>query len=117
MSAGAGATPPDLDVVGYVRAFNEGVGTGEWGPFVAYFADDAVMMFEGAALGPVPGKAAIERAYREHPPDDTIALVGAPWTGGEVLVVPYRWAATGTSGTMRFTMARGLIVSLTVTLA
>lgn len=89
--------------------------TGEWGRFVDWFADDAVMKFRGPAVGPYTGKAAIALAYRENPPTDTIELAADTFTDGEELVVPYRWRATGELGTMRFMSIGGLVSRLVVT--
>ena len=105
-----------MDVAAYVQAFNEGVETGEWDRFVEYFSDDAVMEFEGPPAGPLTGKAAIRLAYRQQPPDGTIELVGPTFHDDDVLVAPYRWTATGGTGTMRFETTDGLISRLIITL-
>jgi hypothetical protein len=105
-----------MDVGGYVQDFNEAVGTGDWDAFADRFADDAAMEFRGPPVGPFVGKAAIWRAYAETPPTDTIELAGSPHEEGAVLVVPYRWCATGEPGTMRFEQtADGLISRLVIT--
>ena len=104
-----------MEVASYVRDFNTAVECGDWGRLVEYFADDAVMTFQGPSIGPVTGKPAIQLAYRQNPPDDTIELSGPTFEDGDTLVAPYRWAATGESGTMWFkTNTAGLITSLTV---
>lgn len=101
-----------MDVVGYVRAFNDAVVTGSLDQFVCFFSDDAVMEFHGPPVGPFTGRDAIELAYREKPPTDTIELAGDTSAEGDVVVAPYRWRATGETGTMRF--ADGKVTWLSV---
>ena len=104
-----------MDVVGYVQAFNDAVGTGDWDEVIGRFSDDAVVEFRGPPVGPFDGKAAIARAYRRSPPTDTIELAGDIVIDGDVVVAPYRWCGTGAGGTMRFRVADGLIRRLVVT--
>ncbi len=47
---------------------------GEWEPLGELFADDAVLEFEGAGLGPFAGREAIVAAYRARPPDDEVRI-------------------------------------------
>src|ERR1700758_887588 len=62
-----------------VAAFNEGVQTGDWSSLLALFAEDAVLEFEGIAVGPFRGRDEISEAYRTMPPDDEIVLLaGGP---------------------------------------
>ncbi|HEX7133769.1 MAG TPA: nuclear transport factor 2 family protein, partial [Iamia sp.] len=68
-------------------------------------ADDAVVEFVGPPVGPFEGREAIAAAYAAMPPDDTISMVTAPTVDGDETVVPYRWDATGATGTMRLTDA------------
>ena len=88
-----------MDVVGYVRAFNDAVVTGSLDQFVCFFSDDAVMEFHGPPVGPFTGRDAIE-------------LAGDTSAEGDVVVAPYRWRATGETGTMRF--ADGKVTWLSV---
>ncbi len=75
-------------VESHVRAFNDGVRTGDWEPMLARFADDAELRFENVPAGPFGGLDEIRHAYREQPPDDEIRLLGiqddvdAPRHGG-----------------------------------
>lgn len=59
----------------HVDLFNQGVLTGDFGPFVDLFTDDAAMFFEGIPVGPFRGRPSIAAAYREQPPDDTIRVL------------------------------------------
>lgn len=100
----------------HVAAFNTAVRTGGWDAFAARFADDAVLAFVGPPVGPFAGRAAIAAAYAAQPPDDTIAIAGPVTVEGDEVVVPYRWDATGATGTMRLTPAPdGLLARLVVT--
>jgi len=104
-----------VDVVGYVQAFNDAVVTGSWDQFVGSFADDALMEFHGPPVGPFTGRDAIGLAYRENPPTDTIELAGDTREEGDVVVTPYRWCATGETGTMRLRFSDGKVTWLSVT--
>jgi steroid Delta-isomerase len=59
----------------HVERFNLGVRTGDFGPMVAAFSEDAELVFEGIPVGPFVGRKAIEEAYRARPPDDEIVLL------------------------------------------
>jgi hypothetical protein len=59
----------------YVAAFNRGVRTGDWTAMLDLVADDATLEFVGIPVGPFHGRAAIEAAYAEQPPDDEIVLL------------------------------------------
>jgi hypothetical protein len=39
------------------------------------FTDEAVLVFEGAPVGPFIGRSAIAEAYRSQPPDDEIDIL------------------------------------------
>jgi steroid Delta-isomerase len=104
------------DVDAHVAAFNAAVSSGDWEAFAARFADHAVLAFVGPSLGPFEGRDAIATAYADQPPDDTITAVGSPTVEGDETVVPYRWDATGATGSMRITEAAdGRISRLVVT--
>jgi steroid Delta-isomerase len=104
-----------MDVAEHVRVFNEAASSGRWEPFIDRFAEDAELEFVGVPAGPFIGKQAIAQAYRENPPDDVIAIDGAPRRAGDTIVVPYRWNRTSEKGTMRMTWKAGLITKLVVT--
>jgi steroid Delta-isomerase len=74
-----------LSLIGeHVDRFNEGVRSGDFGPMVAAFAEDAELVFEGIPVGPFAGREAIGEAYAEQPPDDQIVLLDGDGT--------YAWA-------------------------
>ena len=68
----------------HVRRFNAGVRSGDFGPMVAAFSDDAELVFEGIPVGPFSGRDAIAAAYGAQPPDDEIVLLDGDGT--------YAWA-------------------------
>ena len=92
----------------HVERFNHGVRTGDWEPMLAYFSDDAKLVFEGVPVGPFRGKEAIAAAYREQPPDDEVELLA---DGG------YAWKreAGRRAGEMRIETIDGRITRLVVT--
>ena len=97
--------------------FNAGIWTGDWGPMLARFTDDAELVFRGVPVGPFRGREAIEAAYRERPPDDEIVISG-PRREADELVMDYAWKAAPRirAGEMRFTLAPdGRISRLVVT--
>jgi steroid Delta-isomerase len=69
----------------HVERFNHGVRTGDFGPMVEAFSDDAELVFVGIPVGPFVGREAIGEAYRAQPPDDEIILLDGEGT--------YAWAA------------------------
>lgn len=58
------------------------------------FTPDAEMTFRGVPVGPFGGRDAIERAYREQPPDDELRVVDAYERDDGVIVARYAWAKT-----------------------
>ncbi len=76
----------------HVRLFNDGVRTGDFGPMASHLSGDAEMHFEGIPVGPFKGRAAIERAYSEQPPDDEIVILNVREEPSEnVIVGEYAW--------------------------
>lgn len=97
----------------HVRAFNNGVRTGDWEPMLASFADDAELRFENVPAGPFRGLEAIRSAYREQPPDDEIALLGVQDDGEHTITAAFAWLRGGT-GRLVLEHERGLVTTLTV---
>jgi steroid Delta-isomerase len=64
----------------HVERFNEGVRSGDFGPMVSFFAEDAELVFEGIPVGPFVGRDAIGEAYSAMPPDDEIVLLDGAGT-------------------------------------
>jgi hypothetical protein len=84
---------PALDFLyEYVARHNEGVHDREWGPLAECFADEAVLEFEGVAVGPFAGREAIAAAYEQRPPDDEVRIIDAE-EQGHTVEARYAWAA------------------------
>jgi len=98
----------------HVDRFNAAVTDGDWSAFVAGFAPDAVMTFDGPPVGPYVGIAAIADGYATHPPTDTMEVrsVAESADGGDV--VRFRWSSGGTGSMTIHRRANGLITSLAV---
>jgi len=101
----------------HVVRFNAGVRSGDYGPMLEQFAEDAELAFEGVPVGPFVGRAAIADAYRERPPDDELDLLEVAAVPGGV-VAGYAWRAHRghRAGDMRFGLRDGQIARLLVTL-
>ena len=74
-----------------------------------------MLEFVGPPVGPFSGRAAIREAYARQPPDDKIELDGPVTAESDELVVAYRWARTGATGSIRVTERAGRITRLVVT--
>jgi len=100
----------------YVMAHNEAVRTGDWQGFGDWFAADAELEFDGVPVGPFRGRAEIERAYRERPPDDEV-LTFQTSVEADRVVARYGWRArpANVAGRMLLTAVDGQIAKLTVT--
>ena len=92
----------------HVERFNAGVRSGDFGPMVAAFAEDAELVFEGIPVGPFVGREAIGEAYSEQPPDDQIVLLDGEGT--------YAWAKEPAvpAGQMFLTEREGEIARLVI---
>jgi hypothetical protein len=102
----------------HVELFNAGVWSGDFGPMLAAFAEDAELVFEGVPVGPFHGREAIAEAYEKQPPDDEVLLLDTREEGGEV-VAGYAWSRQPDvrAGEMHLTRQGGRIARLLVTLA
>ena len=78
----------------HVRRFNAGVRSGDFGPMLELFTDDAELTFDGVPAGPFHGREAIGVAYRDRPPDDEIEILGA-WRREDFVVASYAWSKGG----------------------
>jgi steroid Delta-isomerase len=98
-----------LSLIGeHVERFNAGVRSGDFGPMVAAFAEDAELVFEGIPVGPFFGREAIGAAYSAQPPDDEIVLLDGDGT--------YAWAKEPETpaGQMYLTEREGKIAHLRI---
>jgi len=101
----------------YVERHNEGVRSGDFGPMLEHFADDAELAFEGAPFGPFRGKPAIARAYEERPPDDEVTILRTKESGDDLVVADYAWHAepAARAGSLILRLRGGQIDRLVVT--
>ena len=76
----------------HISLFNEGIRTGDFGPMIAWFTDDAELVFENIPVGPFTGRDAIAAAYASQTPDDEIVLLESREEDG-LLVASYAWAS------------------------
>lgn len=106
------------DFVGrHAALFNQGVRTGDFGAWLATFATDATLTFEGLPIPPAHGRDAIAAVYSGHPPSSPMRVVGRQ-AGGGTLVGEFVWVAAPTTGG-RFTLhpgGDGLLTRLDVAL-
>lgn len=100
----------------HVTRFNAGVRSGDYGPMLEQFTDDAELAFEGVGVGPFVGRLAIAEAYRRQPPDGELDLLEVSKVPGGV-VAGYAWRARPSvrAGEMRFRLHEGRIAQLVVT--
>jgi hypothetical protein len=77
----------------HVGRFNAGVRSGDFGPMLDWFTEDAELVFEGIPVGPFRGREAIAAAYREQPPDDEIELLETGQGDHGQMTATYAWRA------------------------
>jgi hypothetical protein len=99
-----------------VARFNAGVRTGDFGPLVELFADDAILEFRGVPVGPFHGREAIAAAYAAQPPDDEIEVLEVEENDAE-LRARYAWLRDEgrAAGDMFLTRDGDLIAKIVVT--
>src|ERR1043166_706286 len=79
--------------------FNEGVRTGDFGPWLDTFHNDATATFTGLPLGPFVGRDAIAGAYAAHPPRSPMRVVQSR-VDGDTVTAHFVWVdAPDTGGT------------------
>ena len=77
----------------HIALFNDGVRNGDFGPMVAWFSEDAELIFRNIPVGPYRGRDAIATAYASQPPDDEIVLLESREEDG-LVVASYAWSNT-----------------------
>jgi ketosteroid isomerase-like protein len=100
----------------HVELFNEAIRTGDFGPMLAHFTEDAELVFEGVPVGPFVGKKAIAEAYAANPPDDEVDILSVE-DSADPIVAHYAWRADEgrESGRMIITPRGDEIARLVVT--
>jgi hypothetical protein len=99
----------------HVELFNAAVLSGNYDPFLATFAENAVMRFEDFPLGPFVGRGAIASAYATQPPSDTMALIGMQVVDDDAVSAGFEWDAGGT-GRLYLRFEDGQVVELAIEL-
>ncbi len=91
----------------HVELFNAAVSSGNYDPFLATFAEDAVMRFDDFPIGPFVGLGEIAEAYATQPPSDTMALIDMEVIGTDAVRAAFEWDAGGTGWMfLRFNSAK-----------
>lgn len=97
----------------HIDRFNAAVTGGDWAPFLAGLAPDAVMTFSGGPpVGPFTGRPAIAAAYATDPPSDTMAIRSVR-TDGATDIVAFTWSRGG-AGAVSITWAGELVTALSI---
>ena len=107
-------TSRDL-VLAYVRLHNAGVTTGEFGGFAAILHPEAELRFLRLPYGPFEGIDAIDKAFKESPPSDTLILISLRQVAGRAEAT-YAWSGNPhvAAGVIRIREENGLIRELTI---
>lgn len=100
----------------HIDRFNSAVISGRFDEMVAQFSEDAIMSFEGLAVGPFQGRDAIAAAYAAQPPDDQLVPLEVLDKGVDFIDVSYAWAIAPDhrAGTMTIEREGNLITRLIV---
>jgi steroid Delta-isomerase len=98
----------------HVELFNEAVDTGDYGPYLQTFADNAVMRFDDVPIGPFVGLAAIAEAYATQPPTDTMALIDMEEIGSDAVRASFEWDEGGGTGEMYLRWQSNCLVELSI---
>jgi cysteine desulfurase/selenocysteine lyase len=98
----------------HIARFNAGVASGDFTDMISHFTDDATATFVSLPFGPFEGRAEIEQAYRDHPPDDTIDVLSTSEPDERTIVARFAWNRTGQTGTIRLGHRGDELTDLTV---
>jgi steroid delta-isomerase len=97
------------------RVFNDAVRTGDFARLVELFTPGAVLRFEGVAVGPFVGRAAIADAYATQPPTATFSVRSRSLGADGTVVQSVAWGDDPTpAGELVMRPAGGQIAELTV---
>jgi cysteine desulfurase / selenocysteine lyase len=98
----------------HIARFNAGVESGDFGPMIAAFTDDAVFTFVDRPVGPLRGRAEIEAGYRAYPADDRIEVLSTTAPDDTTVVARFRWAREGDTGTITMRHHGSALEAITV---
>jgi SnoaL-like domain len=106
-----------VDPVGrHAGLFNQGVRTGDFGAWLATFAEDADVTFDGLPIPPAHGRDAIAAVYAAHPPSSPMRVVSSS-VDGDVATGRFVWvAAPDTGGQFVLHLSGARVTALNVTL-
>jgi steroid delta-isomerase len=96
--------------------FNEGVRSGDFGPWLDTFAAEAVVTYVGLPIGPLHGRDEIAKAYVEHPPSSPMRVEESSVDGDRV-TGRFVWVdAPTTGGIFVLTLRDDKLIGMDVTL-
>ena len=96
--------------------FNEGVRTGDFGPWLDTFTDDVAVTYTGLPIGPFHGRDALAGVYAEHPPSSPMRVESSKIEGDRV-TGDFIWIdAPETGGVFVLTLRGDRVASMDVTL-
>jgi steroid Delta-isomerase len=96
--------------------FNEGVRTGDFGPWLDTFTDDTRVTYTGLPIGPLAGREALADVYSSHPPSSPMRVESSKVDGDRV-IGQFIWTdAPDTGGEFVLTMREGRVAAMDVTL-
>ena len=96
--------------------FNEGVRTGDFGPWLDTFTDDTVVTYAGLPIGPLHGRDAVAKVYADHPPSSPMRVEESS-VDGDKATGRFVWVdAPATGGVFELTLRDGRLAAMHVTL-
>ena len=96
--------------------FNEGVRSGDFGPWLGTFHADAVATFTGLPIGPLHGRDQIAVAYSDHPPTSPLRVVDSS-VDGDRITARFVWVdAPQTGGVLVLTLRGDKLATMDVAL-
>lgn len=93
--------------------FNEAVRAGDFEAFVATFAEEGKMAFDGVPIGPFKGRHKIAAAYAAQPPTDTMSIWSIEEIADDTAFARFDWD-NGGSGSMQVRWRDGEVIDLTI---
>jgi hypothetical protein len=96
--------------------FNEGVRTGDFGPWLDTFTDDVEVTYTGLPIGPLHGRDAVGEVYAQHPPSSPMRVESSK-TEGDRVTGDFIWVdAPETGGVFELKLRGDRVASMDVTL-
>jgi steroid Delta-isomerase len=96
--------------------FNEGVRTGDFGPWLDTFTDDVAVTYTGLPIGPLHGRDAVAEVYAQHPPSSPMRIESSKIDGDRV-TGDFIWIdAPDTGGVFVLTLRADKVAAMDVAL-